>query len=111
MEEHGEGEFTANDGGYYVGKWKDGRRDGFGFSVAPHEVVKCGVWAKGRFRGEQMLYHSERIYGIDISKYQHVHKRRVYGMTGGTCALHVGAYGRPGMRWERWDYPGLFRVH
>lgn len=80
MEEHGEGEFTANDGGYYVGKWKDGRRDGFGFSVAPHEVVKCGVWAKGRFRGEQMLYHSERIYGIDISKYQHVHKRRVYGI-------------------------------
>ena len=51
MEEHGEGEFTANDGGYYVGKWRDGRRDGFGFSVAPHEVVKCGVWAKGRFRG------------------------------------------------------------
>ena len=69
MEEHGEGEFMAYDGGYYVGKWKDGRRDGFGFSVAPHEVVKCGVWAKGRFRGEQMLYHSERIYGIDISKY------------------------------------------
>ena len=27
-----------------------------------------------------MLYHSERIYGIDISKYQHVHKRRVYGI-------------------------------
>ena len=53
MEEHGEGEFTANDGGYYVGKWKDGRRDGFGFSVAPHEVVKCGVWAKGRFRANK----------------------------------------------------------
>ena len=27
-----------------------------------------------------MLYHSERIYGIDISKYQHKHRHRTYGI-------------------------------
>lgn len=80
LQAHGEGEYTANDGAYYVGKWKDGLRDGFGFALEPHEVVKCGVWAKGRFKGEQMLYHSERVYGIDISKYQHFHRHRRYGI-------------------------------
>lgn len=80
LQAHGEGEYTASDGAYYVGKWKDGLRDGFGFALEPHEVVKCGVWAKGRFKGEQMLYHSERVYGIDISKYQHFHRHRRYGI-------------------------------
>ena len=80
LQEQGEGEYAAADGGYYVGKWKEGRRDGFGFALSPREVVKCGVWSKGRFKGEQMLYHSERVYGIDISKYQHIHRGRRYGI-------------------------------
>ncbi|MCD8318320.1 MAG: glycosyl hydrolase family 25 [Paraprevotella sp.] len=80
LEAHGEGTYQTDGGGYYVGKWKNGRLDGFGFALFPGEVVKCGVWARGAFKGEQMLYHSDRVYGIDISKHQHVIRRRTYGI-------------------------------
>ena len=96
MEEHGEGEFTANDGGYYVGKWKDGRRDGFGFSVASHEVVKCGVWAKGRFGGRTNAVP----FGTDI-RHRHfqipacVQAAGVRYRLGEPAHYTFGAYGRP----------------
>lgn len=78
LEAQGMGEYRTEDGHYYSGEWNKGVRDGFGFALAPHEVLKCGVWSNGIFKGEQMLYTAHRIYGIDISKYQHVIGRRVY---------------------------------
>lgn len=108
LQEHGEGEYTADDGAYYVGKWKNGLRDGFGMSLAPHEVVKCGVWSKGRFMGEQMLYHSERVYGIDISKYQHIHRRRRYGINWKQLRItHLGHISQKLVQ-GRVDYPVSF---
>lgn len=76
----GEGEYSDTLGHYYVGNWHNGLRDGFGFAVAPQDVVKCGIWQKDRFQGERMLYNTNRIYGIDISKYQHRIGRRVYSI-------------------------------
>ncbi len=59
------------DGDYYEGRWENGKRNGFGFSVAPYRNVRAGEWKNDVFLGERMVYTSERIYGIDISRYQH----------------------------------------
>ena len=66
---------SAADGAYYEGHWEHDRREGFGFCVAP-TFLKAGRWRKDRFLGERMQYTSERIYGIDISRYQHEQGRR-----------------------------------
>ena len=66
---------SAADGSYYEGHWERDRREGFGFCVAP-TFLKAGRWRKDRFLGERMQYTSERIYGIDISRYQHEQGRR-----------------------------------
>lgn len=80
LEPHGEGVYVSDGGTYYDGEWREGVREGFGFEVGVGEVVKCGVWKGDGFRGEQMLYTSHRVYGIDISKYQHVSGRKRYGI-------------------------------
>ncbi len=74
---HGHGcELTA-DSDYYEGLWACDRRNGFGFSTGGKEAhLRVGQWKDGRFLGERMNYTSERIYGIDISRYQHQDKRR-----------------------------------
>ena len=68
----GHGCYLANNGDFYEGHWKNGLRDGFGFSISRHKGLRTGEWKKDTFKGERMLYSSERIYGIDISKYQHI---------------------------------------
>lgn len=65
------------DGSYYRGEYDaEYRREGVGFAV-DDKLVKYGVWRAGKFQGEQMLYTSDRIYGIDISRYQHELQRAV----------------------------------
>lgn len=76
----GSGRCRMADGEYYDGEWADGRRQGLGFSSRAHRLVHCGVWRKDRFRGERMIYTPDRVYGIDISRYQHEVKGRVYGI-------------------------------
>lgn len=80
LQAEGEGEYTDVSGHYFTGNWHAGLKDGFGFAVAPRDVVKCGIWRKDRFQGEQMLYNMNRVYGIDISKYQHRIGRKVYSI-------------------------------
>lgn len=75
---HGEGYSFDNKGAYYAGSWKHGKRDGFGFAVAPKKTMKVGEWKMGVFKGERMVYSSDRIYGIDVSKYQHVIGKKKY---------------------------------
>ena len=77
MEASGHGSYRSLDGSYYEGHWEHDRREGFGFCVST-ENLRAGWWHEGRFRGERMQYTSERIYGIDISRYQHEQGRRVY---------------------------------
>lgn len=68
----GHGSYQAfRDGPYYEGQWLDGLRHGFGF-MADSTGLKAGEWRADAFRGERMSYTTERIYGIDISKYQHM---------------------------------------
>jgi lysozyme len=66
-----------SDGSFYEGHWLYDRRDGYGFLVTTHNL-QAGQWQRGRFRGERVSHTPNRIYGIDISRYQHEKKRRRY---------------------------------
>ena len=71
---------TIDDKGYYEGHWADGHRNGFGLAAEANTEgetsLRVGIWKNDRFMGERMRYTTERIYGIDIAKYQHGKGRR-----------------------------------
>ncbi len=73
----GHGFYRAADGTYFEGHWEHDQREGFGMSVGRGHL-SVGTWLRDQFRGEHMSYHSDRIYGIDISRYQHERGRRRY---------------------------------
>jgi lysozyme len=76
-EAEGHGFFAAADGTYYEGRWVGGLRNGFGFELG-RSHMKAGEWMNGVYKGERISYTSERIYGIDISRYQHGKGRKYY---------------------------------
>lgn len=61
---------------YYSGQWRADRRHGHGFSSRADKMVRCGEWKNDSFQGERMVYTADRVYGIDISRYQHGKGRR-----------------------------------
>ena len=65
----------ADDECYYQGAWKESKRSGFGISISSTKL-RVGEWKNNNWRGERINYTSERIYGIDISRYQHGTNRR-----------------------------------
>lgn len=75
---NGHGKYTSNSGEFYEGYFRNDKRSNFGFSIAPHRPMRVGEWKNNKYYGEKLRYTSERIYGIDISKYQHEIGRRVY---------------------------------
>lgn len=76
----GHGKYWNHNGNYYEGYWKNGKRDGFGFSVSPKKPLRVGEWRNDTYKGERLVYTSERIYGIDISKYQHIAGKKKYAI-------------------------------
>lgn len=74
----GYGVMQYANGDYYEGEWHHGTRHGHGFYLADGHGVKAGEWAENRFLGEKMNYTDNRVYGIDISRYQHEFGRRIY---------------------------------
>ena len=108
----GHGSYLAADGSYYEGHWEQDRRQGFGLEmyVADKENprLRVGEWRKGRFMGEKMRYTSERIYGIDIARYQHGKGRRPTPILWDQlCITHVGKNGSQNVRGKA-DYPVSF---
>lgn len=75
LQAHGHGSCRSLDGSYYEGHFERDQRNGFGFSVSPRNLL-AGIWKNDRFLGERMRYTSDRIYGIDISRYQHEQGRK-----------------------------------
>jgi len=73
----GQGSYWGMDGSHYQGGWQHDQREGFGLNVAP-DLLRVGEWRWGSFRGERLTYHPDRVYGIDISRYQHEQGRRRY---------------------------------
>ena len=104
----GRGVWRTDNGVYYRGEWQAGRRHGFGYAVEPEHIVRCGIWRKDRFRGEQMVYTARRIYGIDISRYQHERGRRRFGID--WSRLRITDLGPTARRHARGktDYPVSF---
>ena len=77
----GHGSYITADGRYFEGHWENDRQEGFGLQFLENgvtTVLKTGQWQRGVFKGERMNYTSERIYGIDISRYQHGKGRKKY---------------------------------
>lgn len=77
---NGHGVYTAADGSLYDGAWRSGLRHGFGCGIGADGRIKVGEWKQDAYRGERMTYTSDRIYGIDISRYQHGKGRRKYAI-------------------------------
>lgn len=67
----GHGILSLPDGTYYNGMWENDMRNGFGFAIDTLGNLRAGEWKDDKFQGERLTYTSDRIYGIDISRYQH----------------------------------------
>lgn len=78
---NGHGMYIARDGSVYEGRWKEDQRCGFGMGITSKIVLRTGEWKSDRYLGEKLSYTSERIYGIDISKYQHEIGRKKYSIS------------------------------
>lgn len=76
----GHGVLLTSDGTYYDGMWENDKRNGFGFSVDTLGKVLVGEWKDDQYKGERLVYTSDRIYGIDISRYQHDIGKKHYGI-------------------------------
>ncbi len=71
LQASGQGTYDLAEGGHYEGFWLHDKRHGFGFESSPHHQLRAGEWRNGKFLGERLTYTAQRIYGIDISRYQH----------------------------------------
>lgn len=104
----GYGMLKSFDGSYYEGSWEHGKRSGVGMQIAPGKRLRLGDWKDDRFLGERMKHTSERIYGIDISRYQHEQGRQKYPIDWEDLRVtSVGAKGNQNVR-GKVDYPVRF---
>ena len=108
----GHGAYLTPDGSYFEGHWESDRRHGFGLELltpdgeAPR--FRVGEWSKDKFQGERMRYTTERIYGIDIARYQHGKGRRPVAIQWNKLRItHVGKRGSHNVSGTA-DYPVSF---
>lgn len=91
LEAHGYGHYRDTLGTCYEGQWKHDERTGFGFS-SQHRYFRVGEWKHDVYKGERLNYTSERVYGIDISKHQHIKGRNRYGISWANLRItHLGS--------------------
>ncbi|MBQ2055012.1 MAG: glycosyl hydrolase family 25 [Bacteroidaceae bacterium] len=83
----GVGCLTTPDGSVYDGHYQAGVRSGFGFAIEKTGPVKCGFWVKGKYQGEKILYSTDRVYGIDVSRFQHEHDKKRYAIHWGNLSI------------------------
>ena len=105
---HGHGSFADTQQGFYSGQWRDGQRTGFGFAILPKKHLRIGEWSKNRFLGERLEYTADRIYGIDLSRFQHDVGRRHYPIDWSRLRIaHLGTISHKRVR-GKVDYPVSF---
>ena len=108
----GHGSYLAANGNYYEGRWEQDKKHGFGLEMVladrENPRLRVGEWRKNRFMGERMRYTSERIYGIDIARYQHGKGRKPKPILWDQLRIiHVGKNGSHNVRGKA-DYPVSF---
>ncbi len=108
----GHGAYQSADNGYFEGHWENDRREGFGLQLLQTEKdgprFRVGEWTRDKFMGERMKYTSERIYGIDIARYQHGRGRRPLPILWNQLRItHVGKRGSQNVSGTA-DYPVSF---
>lgn len=104
----GNGRYQGADGSYYEGGWQADRRQGFGFGVSPATTVQAGYWRANRFLGERMSHNTDRVYGIDISKYQHGTGRKQHPIRWSQLRItHLGSLSEKRISGQV-DYPVAF---
>lgn len=104
----GIGTFHYAGGGYYEGEWQDGQRQGNGFYVSPGQMVKAGEWKGDMYKGERMVYNALRVYGIDISRYQHEVGRKRYNIDWKNLRITYLGAKNSGDASDTIDYPVSF---
>ncbi len=102
----GHGTWKGIDGSFYIGQWKENKPNGFGCGIDKRGKVKAGDWRNGKYRGERMLHTSDRIYGIDLSKYQHEQGKRHFSINWKT--LRITGLGSGNMSKGKVNYPITF---
>lgn len=108
----GHGSYTTTADNYFEGHWEKGRRNGFGLATVTNTEgetsLRVGEWRNDRFMGERMRYTTERIYGIDIARYQHGKGRKKYPIHWDRLRItHVGKRGSHNVSGTA-DYPVSF---
>ena len=104
----GRGVFVGIDGEYYSGQWVDGKRTGFGFALSHGKHMRFGEWKADRFLGERLEYTTDRIYGIDISRFQHEKGRKRFRIDWSRMRIsHLGHISKKKVK-GRVDYPVSF---
>lgn len=104
----GHGMYYDDDGNFYDGFWKDDKREGFGFAIDTIGRLRAGEWKADVFQGERMTYTADRIYGIDISRYQHDIGKKKYAINWDKVRIsHLGTISSKKIRGDV-DYPISF---
>lgn len=94
--------------GIYWGQWRDGVRSGFGFDLAHGRHMRVGEWKNDRYLGERLEYTADRIYGIDVSRFQHDVGKRHYPIDWSRVRItHLGTLSRKRVSGAV-DYPVSF---
>ena len=112
LKAEGHGAYLSLDGSYFEGHFSNDLRHGFGLEMLTptdgETHLRVGQWLKGRFWGERMTYTSERIYGIDIARYQHEQGCRRYPIDWGKMRItFLGKRGHKNVKGTA-DYPVSF---
>ncbi|MGI6222131.1 MAG: GH25 family lysozyme [Prevotella sp.] len=105
---NGHGSFFGYDGTYYEGNWLNNERQDWGFALNPGRNMRAGEWKADVFQGERLTYTSNRIYGIDISKYQHERGRKRFTIDWNNLHItHLGSQSRKRIK-GKVNYPVRF---
>ena len=104
----GHGIMEGPKGKYYNGNWLKDKRSGFGIGTDKTGRIKAGEWKKDTYKGEQLTYTTERIYGIDISRHQHEKGNKKYRINWNAMRItHLGSLSKKRIS-GRVDYPISF---
>lgn len=96
---NGYGKAVYPDSSVYIGNWTLGKWNGIGRSIAADGTITFGSFANGKTPAAQPFRIGDRVYGVDVSKYQrHIDWDNIYlpaDSDGVVSATEDGGYKQP----------------